>query len=302
MDLTLVIMAAGIGSRYGGIKQIEPVGQNGELIIDYSIYDAIQAGFTKVVFIIRKDIEEAFKESIFNRISKQIKAEYVFQDINDLPKGFTVPAGRTKPWGTGQAILACKGVVNEPFLVINADDFYGRDAFVSTGKFLKSLPPNSKYHYSSAAYQIGPTISEQGSVSRGVMKVDKNGKLLEINERKTVEKIGNRVFYTENGQQFELAYDAPVSLTVFGLTPDVFTLVEERFPKFLSDSKNDPLKSEFILPGILGEFAKEKIATFDLFESRDKWFGFTYKEDKEKVNNELREMIKAGKYPPKLWN
>lgn len=302
MDLTLVIMAAGMGSRFGGIKQIEPVGPNGELIIDFSVFDAKQAGFNKVVFIIKKDIEQAFKESIFNRISKQIDAEYVFQEPDDLPKGIKFPEGRVKPLGTGQAILAARHVVKTPFMIINADDFYGRDAFVSTANFLKSLPANSKFQYSSVFYKIGETVSEQGSVSRGIFQIGCNGKITDIKEVKEIYKNRDKISYTENGKEIILPQNAPVSMTAFGLTPDVFELVSEKFPAFFEENKDNLLKAEFVLPGILGELLREKKVSFKIFESKDKWFGFTYKEDKEIVMSELKNMIAQGRYPSQLWN
>lgn len=297
MNATLVIMAAGMGSRYGGIKQIEPVGPSGEIILDYSIFDAIEAGFNKVVFVIRKDIEEAFREAIGSRMEGKIKVEYVFQDITDLPKGYEVPEGRTKPWGTGQAILACKNVVKEPFVVINADDYYGKEGFTRIYEYLcRPKEVQTKFNFCMAGFQVGNTLSEYGTVTRGICQVD-NGILTKIVETKEIGK-GNNCATTPHGN---VPLEQPVSMNMWGLTPDIFEELELRFKKFLGEIIGNELKAEYLIPTIIGDMVEEHVATVQVLETPDKWFGVTYKEDKEYVVKSFAKLVEEGVYSKKLF-
>lgn len=291
--MTLLIMAAGMGSRYGGIKQIEPVGKHGELIIDYSIFDAIKAGFDKVVFIIRRDIEQEFKKSIFDRIGKHIKAEYVFQE---KPQG-----ERTKPWGTTHAILAAKNVVKEPFCVINADDFYGREALVKMAEYLKQNK-SSIGKYAIVGYQVGNTMSGSGSVTRGVCVVDKNKMLTKIDERKRIEKHGDRIAFTlDDGTTWhQLAPNQTVSMNFWGFTPDLFPKLEQKFAEFFEANKNS-MTAEYPIPVTIDDLMKENKVTVEVLTSTDKWLGITYQEDKKQVVDEFAKFIKDGVYPSPLW-
>ena len=297
MDTALVIMAAGMGSRFGGIKQIEPVGPNGEIILDYSVYDAIEAGFNKVVFIIRKDIEEAFRAAIGDRIEKRIKTEYVFQNMEDLPGGFTVPEGRTKPWGTGQAILACKGVVKEPFAVINADDYYGKEGLRKIHDYLcNPASVDAKYNFCMAGFEVGNTLSENGTVTRGICQV-KEGILTKIVETKEIGK-GDGCAVTPDGN---VPLDQPVSMNMWGLTPDIFPELEKRFVTFLGGIEGNELKAEYLIPTIIGDMVDEGCACVHVLKTSDKWFGVTYKEDKALVVESFAGLVEQGVYPRKLW-
>ena len=297
----LVIMAAGMGSRFGGIKQLEPVGPSGEIILDYSVYDAIEAGFQKVVFIIRKDIEEDFKRIIGDRMEKQIEVEYVIQDIDDLPEGYVKPEGRTKPWGTGQAILSCLGVVNEPFAVINADDYYGKEGLRKINAFLQNVQQTSeedkKYHFCMAGFQLGNTLSENGTVTRGVCEVSEDGFLLDIEETMEIGKGGTTAVTPTKTIPFE----QPVSMNMWGFTPDLLEELKERFVPFLDGIKGNEMKAEYLLPTIVGELIHEGKADVTVLDTADKWFGVTYKEDKEFVVSSFRELVNQGVYPEKLF-
>lgn len=300
---TLVVMAAGIGSRYGGgIKQLEAVGQSGEIIMDYSIYDAIEAGFTKVVFIIRKDLEKDFKEIIGNRISKYIEVEYAFQELNDLPEGFIKPEERTKPWGTGQAVLSCLGKVNEPFAVINADDYYGKEAFVKVNEFLsRSKPSDGMFNFCMAGFLLGNTLSDNGVVTRGVCKVSKDRILLGVEETHGIEKtVNGPVVKDESGNEVKLDPNSSVSMNMWGFTPDFIDELQKRFIEFLK-VKGQDLKAEFLVPIIVDDLIKEKKAEVTVLETKDIWFGVTYKEDKEVVVNSLKKLVEQGIYPVKLF-
>jgi hypothetical protein len=296
-------MAAGLGSRYGGIKQLEPVGTSGEIIMDYSIYDAIEAGFSKVYFIIRRDLEEDFKQVIGDRIAKHIEVEYIFQDIDNLPKGYSKPEGRTKPWGTGQAILSCSGKLKEPFLVINADDYYGKAAFKIVYDFLSNPTASDKqYHFCMAGFQLGNTLSENGTVTRGVCQVSQNNILLNIKETSNIEKRGNAaVANSGNEDEYELDLERPVSMNMWGFTPDILTELEERFPVFLDQLDQNPLKAEYLLPMIVDDLIKEGKAEVTVLHTMDKWFGVTYKEDKEYVVKSFQKLVEEGIYPKKLF-
>ncbi|MBM6743532.1 NTP transferase domain-containing protein [Drancourtella massiliensis] len=293
----LVIMAAGIGSRFGGgIKQLEPVGPNGEIIMDYSIRDAVEAGFDKVVFVIRKDLEKDFKEVIGERIEKQIPVEYAFQELDDIPQEFQEKfQGRTKPWGTGQAILACRGKVTEPFLVINADDFYGKEAYVEAYQYLKEKKEASgKEPICMVGFVLNNTLSENGGVTRGVCEVDENGHLTNIVETHNIIRKGEKAEAEDGAKELEL--DVPVSMNMWGLQPEFLDILEKGFHEFLETTKADDLKAEYLLPTIIGGLLKEGRAEVTVLNSKDKWFGVTYKEDKESVVNAIKELIEKGIY------
>lgn len=303
MKTALVIMAAGIGSRFGGgIKQLEPVGPNGEIIMDFSIHDAIEAGFNKIVFIIRKDLEKDFREVIGERIeatAKKFNVEiaYAFQEINNLPQGYTVPEGRTKPWGTGQAVLACKNIVNEPFAVINADDYYGKKAFKLIHKFLQNYTPDKPSDYCMAGFILKNTLSDNGGVTRGVCKVDENSYLVQVDETSNIEKTPTGT--VANG--VEINPDSNVSMNMWGLTPEFINILEKGFNEFLAEKGNE-LKAEYLLPIIIDKLIKSNEATVKMLETDDKWFGVTYKEDKESVASSFNELFAQGVYKTDLFS
>ena len=299
---TLVVMAAGIGSRFGGgIKQLEPVGPNGEIIMDYSIYDAMEAGFDKVVFVIRKDLEKDFREIIGNRIEKKVEVAYAFQEVDDIPEAFKEKfAERTKPWGTGQAILCCKDVVEEPFLVINADDYYGKEAYVEAYKELTALEKRAdKMQISMVGFVLKNTLSENGGVTRGVCKVDDNQMLTEIVETSNIVKTANGAAVAEDGVEKPIDADTPVSMNMWGLRPEFFEILEKGFAEFVAAREEGNLKGEYLLPTIIGDLLKEEKVEVKVLKSHDKWFGVTYKEDKELVVNEVKALVEKGLYPEK---
>lgn len=299
---TLLVLAAGMGSRYGGLKQIDPIGPNGEIIIDYSICDAIRAGFGKVVFIIRKEIEKDFKECVGDRFKGIIAVDYVFQELHKLPEGFTVPEGRKKPWGTGHAILMAKGVINEPFAVINADDFYGRSGFAEMGKYLtQAADKNGVSDFAMVGYVLRNTLSEHGSVSRGVCKLDADGDLIEVVERTTIEKKGNgAVAVDDPANPVELTGDEYVSMNLWGFTPSYFDALENGFCAFLTARGNE-LKSEYYIAIPVTEMLESGKATVKVLPTQDSWFGITYPEDKPLVVESVRKLIARGDYPAKLF-
>lgn len=300
----LVIMAAGMGSRYGGLKQIDPVDAHGNKIIDFSIYDAVWAGFEKVVFIIKKDIEQEFKENIGNRMAAHVQVEYVYQELVKLPEGYEIPEGRVKPWGTGHAILCCKDVVDGPFAVINADDYYGRSAFVSIYNQLNKVSDGEKYQYTMVGYQLYNTLTENGHVARGVCSTDEAGMLVDIHERTRIEKHGDMAEFTEDdGKTWtELGEDTIVSMNMWGFTSSILKELEERFAAFLDrELPVNPLKCEYFLPFVVDELLKEDKAEVSVLKSVDRWYGVTYKEDKETVVSAIKELKEAGLYPEKLW-
>ena len=298
MDTTLVIMAAGIGSRFGGgIKQLAPVGPNGEIIMDYSIYDALQAGFNKVVFIIRRDLEKDFKEIIGNRIEKICKVEYAFQEQDNLPGGFVTPKERKKPWGTGHAVLSCKGIVNEPFLVINADDYYGKEAFKKIHDYLVSDEvKNNPFAFCMAGFILKNTLSDNGGVTRGVCKVDSNNLLVDVTETGDIEKTETGA-KTPNG---EIDANSYVSMNMWGLTPQFIDDLEDGFVEFLSNTDKDDLKAEYLLPAVIDGLIKEGKAKVQVLPTQDKWFGVTYKEDAPTVISSIKKLVADGVYPEKL--
>ena len=288
-DITLIVMAAGMGSRFGGLKQIEPVGKNGEAILDFTVYDAIKAGFTKVVFVIKHAIENDFKEFVGSRIAKKIKVEYVFQEIDKLPDGFTAPDDRQKPWGTAHAILCCKDVVNEPFAVVNADDFYGRSALQKVAEFLKQEENN----YCMVGFRLANTLTENGSVSRGVCEIDNQNCLTKVTERT---KIIDCKYTEDDGKSWtSLSPDTVVSMNLWGFMPDIFEFIEKGFKEFLKTNINLP-KSEYYLPTVVSSLIDNGQKNVEVLVAEDKWYGITYKEDKQKVVNAIGAMIDAGIY------
>ncbi len=300
---TLVIMAAGIGSRFGGgIKQLEPVGPNGEIIMDYSIYDAIEAGFSKVVFIIRKDLEKDFKEVIGNRMEKVVTVEYAFQEIDNLPEGIKVSSKRTKPWGTGQAILSCKDIISEPFVVINADDYYGKEAFSKLHNYLVDRRENEKNNYCMAGFILGNTLSDNGAVTRGVCNIDDDFYLVDVEETKGIEKKGSKVIApTSNGDVKEIDERSYVSMNMWGFMPEIMEELEQGFVNFLNNLGDQEDNKEYLLPTIVDGLIKSGKGKVKLLESKDRWFGVTYKEDKEVVVKSFEKLIKDGVYPAKLF-
>ncbi|MBP3569832.1 MAG: nucleotidyltransferase [Lachnospiraceae bacterium] len=300
----LVIMAAGMGSRYGGgIKQLEHVGVSGEIIMEYSIYDAIAAGFDKVVFITRKELEAEFKKIIKPSVAEQVEVEYVFQELDNLPAGFSVPEGRTKPWGTGHAILSCLGTVKEPFAVINADDYYGKEAFVKIHDFLANVQPNEKcMPISMVGFVLENTLSENGQVTRGVCRVDENHMLTHIEETFGIEKQGDiAVGKNGAGEPVELPLHTPVSMNLWGFTADFLDTLEAGFIEFLGGIAGNEAKAEFLLPEVVGSMLREKKAEVKVLTSSDRWFGVTYKEDKDMVVRSFRELYEKGLYPEQLF-
>ena len=296
---TLVIMAAGIGSRFGGgIKQLEPVGPNGEIIMDYSIVDAMDAGFDKVVFVIRKDLEKDFKEVIGNRIEEKVQVEYAFQELDDIPEQYReVFRKRKKPWGTGQAILCCRDVVHEPFLVINADDYYGKEAYREAYKELTSDKEDSDVmNISLVGFILKNTLSENGGVTRGVCKVDEKRMLREIVETHNIIKTDKGAAVKLDKKEEEIDIESPVSMNMWGLQPGFFEILEKGFSEFLSQLNEEDLKSEYLLPTIIGALLKQGKVQVKVLESKDKWFGVTYKEDKEGVVAAIRDLIDKGEY------
>ena len=297
----LVVMAAGMGSRYGGLKQIDPVDANGHIIMDFSVYDALQAGFEKVIFIIKKENEADFKAAIGDRLSKYIQVEYVFQDLNNIPEGFSVPEGRVKPWGTGHAVLNCIDSIDGPFAVINADDYYGRNAFSMAYDFLSGEQDEENCcHFMMVGYQLKNTLTENGHVARGICETDEQGYLKDINERTKIQRRGEGIAYTEDDGEtwVPLAGDSIVSLNMWGFSAGLLKELKERFTAFLEENLPvNPLKCEYFLPFVVDELLKEKKATVKVLESVDKWYGVTYKEDKPVVMQALEGMEEAGLYP-----
>ncbi|MBQ8532167.1 MAG: nucleotidyltransferase [Clostridia bacterium] len=287
-DITLVVMAAGMGSRFGGLKQIEPIGKNGEVLLDFSVYDAVKAGFTKVVFVIKHAIEDDFKAMVGKRIAKRVKVEYVFQETDALPEGYTCPDDRTKPWGTAHAILCCKDVVKEPFAVVNADDFYGRSAFIKMAEFLKSDTAD----YCMVGFRLQNTLTENGYVSRGVCETE-NGELRSVTERTKISDCK----YTEDDGKSWTALDPQtvVSMNLWGFRPDIFGYIEDGFKVFLNERINEP-KSEYYLPSVVSSLIERGEKSVKVLVAEDKWYGVTYKEDKQNVVDAVEKMVADGLY------
>lgn len=304
-ETTLVIMAAGIGSRFGGgIKQLEPVGPNGEIIMDYSIYDALQAGFNKIIFIIRKDLEKDFKEVIGNRIEKVAHVEYAFQELDDLPDGFTRPSERKKPWGTGQAVLSIRGLVDGPFLVINADDYYGKEGFKKIHDYMVDCmnEDSEVYDLCMGGFMLANTLSDNGGVTRGVCQIAEDGYLKNVVETYDIWRSGQGLAATdEQGNPVHVDVNCHVSMNMWGLPASFLKELETGFPRFLSELREGDIRSEYLLPRIIDKLVADKKATVKVLETPDKWFGVTYKEDKQAVVDSLRALIAGGAYPEKLY-
>lgn len=299
----LVIMAAGMGSRYGGLKQIDPIDRAGHLIIDFSIYDAIEAGFEKIVFIIKRQDEADFRSSIGDRMEKYVKVEYVYQDMA-LPKGYQVPEGRTKPFGTGHAVLSLRGKVKEPFAVINADDYYGKHAFKMIFDYLKNYREEDVYPYTMVGYVLENTLTDNGHVARGVCEIGEDGLLKGINERTHIEKHDGGTAYTEDDGKtwVTIPEGSCVSMNMWGFGPSILEELNNRFPAFLDENlPKNPMKCEFFLPMVVGELLSEKKAAVKVQKSLDKWYGVTYREDKEAVMAAIQKLKDDGLYPEKLW-
>jgi hypothetical protein len=295
---TLLVLAAGMGSRYGGLKQIDPVGPSGETIIDYSIFDAVRAGFGKLVFVIRQDIESAFREAIGARFEKRLPVEYVFQELNKLPEGFSIPPNRTKPWGTGQAILMADDVIREPFAAINADDFYGANSFRVLAEHLKSGSPD----YSMVGFTLRNTLSEFGSVARGACEVGPDGYLRGVRELTKIERDGNRAKYTDaSGAMQRLTGDEPVSMNMWGFTTGLFPHLREQLTEFLKRHGQEE-KSEFYIPLVVNDLVSAGKERCKVLRTNDAWFGVTYREDRPFVVEGIRKLIARGDYPQKLWD
>ena len=303
MKTTLIIMAAGIGSRFGtGIKQLAKMAPNGEIIMDFSIYDAKEAGFTKVVFVIRRAIEKEFKEVIGNRLSKVMPVEYVYQELEDLPEGYLLPEGRVKPWGTGQAILACKNVVKEPFVIINADDYYGEEAFIKLHDFLISENENKeKMNLAMAGFSLKNTLSENGAVTRGVCVADANGYLKKVIETTGIQIVDGKIQCDNAEVSKWITSDTMVSMNMWAGYPDFLQYIDEGFSGFLDKLNDNPQKKEYLLPNIVAELLEKRAASVKVLGTSDRWIGITYKEDIEPAQKGFSLMIEKGLYPVNLW-
>ena len=301
MKPTLFVLAAGMGSRYGGLKQLDGLGPNGETIMDYSIFDAIRGGFGKIVFVIRKDFEQDFRDKVLSKYEGHIPTELTFQAIDDLPEGFTCPEDRTKPWGTNHAVLMGKSVINEPFAVINADDFYGRDAFAVMGKWLSELPEGSEGKYSMVGFRVCNTLSENGTVARGVCAKDEAEMLTAVVERTEIMRVDGVISYKdENGEWQPVGEETPVSMNFWGFTPDYFKYSEAQFVEFLKENIDKP-KSEFFIPLVVDTLINNGKATCEVLDTTAKWFGVTYAADRPGTVEKIQALVDAGEYPNKLF-
>lgn len=300
----LVIMAAGMGSRYGGLKQIDPVDEEGHIIMDFSMYDARRAGFEKVVFIIKRENESDFREAVGKRIEKYMEVSYAYQDLENLPEGYEAPEGRVKPWGTAHAVLSCMDQVHGPFAVINADDYYGREAFQLIYDYLSTHKDDEKYRYTMVGYKLGNTVTDNGHVARGICDMDANGELVGIHERTRIEKRNDGIAYTEDdgATWVPVGADTTVSMNMWGFTRSILDEIRDRFPAFLDEGlKSNPMKCEYFLPAVVSSLLEEDRAAAAVLKSADKWYGVTYKEDKPIVVAALRKMKEEGLYPEHLW-
>lgn len=299
MKPTLLVLAAGMGSRYGGLKQLDGLGPNGETIMDYSIFDALRAGFGKVVFVIRRDFEEDFRRKILTKYENHIPVEIVFQSIDDLPEGFTAPEGRTKPWGTNHAVMMGAKAIREPFLVINADDFYGRDSFAVIGRRLAET--EGRGNYSMVGFRVGNTLSESGTVARGVCRTDAGGYLAGVVERTDIARVYGRITFTgDNGEKVTIDDTTPVSMNMWGFTPDYFDFSEEYFRLFLEKNAANP-KAEFYIPLMVNELITTGRARVEVLDTASQWFGVTYAADRQGVVDKIAALVAAGEYPEKLF-
>lgn len=303
MKPTLLLLAAGMGSRYGGLKQLDGLGPNGETIMDYSIYDAIQAGFGKIVWVIRKDFENDFREKILSKYEGHVPCELCFQSLDDLPEGFTVPEGRVKPWGTNHAVLMAKDIIKEPFCVINCDDFYNRDCFKVIGKFLSELPEGAKNTYAMVGFRVGNTLSDNGTVARGICSKDEKGNLTTVVERTEIERRDGEIKYKDDdGQWVATPENTPVSMNVWGFTPDYFEYSESFFKEFLANPENQKnLKAEFFIPLMVNKLINEGTANVKVLDTTSKWFGVTYSADRPSVVEKIQNLVDTGVYPNKLF-
>lgn len=300
----LVIMAAGMGSRYGGLKQIDPVDEEGHIIMDFSMYDARRAGFEKVIFIIKKENEENFKEAVGDRMAKYMDVSYAFQELANIPEGYEVPEGRVKPWGTAHAVLSCIDQIDGPFAVINADDYYGQEAFKLIYDYLASHEDDEKYRYTMVGYHLGNTVTDNGHVARGICDMNENGELVAIHERTRIEKRDGGIAFTEDdGETWtSVPADATVSMNMWGFTKSILTEIKEGFPAFLEEGlQSNPMKCEYFLPTVVSDLLREDRATVAVLKSADKWYGVTYKEDKPVVVAAIKRMKEEGLYPVHLW-
>lgn len=295
--MTLVILAAGMGSRYGGLKQIDPITDNGKFIIDFSVYDAIASGFNKVVFVIKKENLEVFRDTIGKRFEDKIEVKYVFQSLDDLPEGFSVPEGRVKPWGTAHALLAARDEVKDSFAVINADDFYGRNAYKLISEHFAEMKAGECGNYCMVGYILENTLTENGTVSRGICRTDENGELIDVTERTKIARAGDIAVSVENGEEIRIPLDAVASMNCWGFTPEIFGGVMEGFKNFLSQPHADELKCEYYLPFAITELMGEGKCTVKVYSSEDAWYGVTYAEDKEKVKASIKALLDGGVYP-----
>ena len=303
MKPTLLLLAAGMGSRYGGLKQLDGFGPNGETIMDYSIYDAIKAGFGKIVFVIRKDFEQDFRDKVLCKYEGHVPVELCFQSLDALPEGFTCPEGRVKPWGTNHAVLMAKDVIREPFCVINCDDLYNRDAFMVIGKFLADLPEGCTNRYAMVGFRVGNTLSENGTVARGICSKDADENLTTVVERTEIMRVDGKVSYKdEQGVWVAVGDNTPVSMNMWGFTPDYFVHSEEYFKGFLADPANmaNP-KAEFFIPLMVNKLINEGTATVKVLDTTSKWFGVTYAADRQSVVDKIQSLVDEGVYPNKLW-
>lgn len=301
-DITLVILAAGMGSRFGGLKQIEPMGPNGEFIIDYSVYDAIKAGFNKIVFLIKRENYDLFKETIGARVEPYIKTEYAFQELNNLPLGYTLPSNRVKPLGTAHAVLCCKEKVHENFAMINSDDFYGRDAFIKAYEYLSKVDESSS-EYGMIGYKVANTLTENGSVKRGVCNVDNNGYLTNLTESK-VERVNNEIIASplDGSKAFTVKDDDTVSMNFLLFTPSIFNYIEEGFPEFFDNNKDNLLTAEYLIPDVLSNLIKNNKASTKVIPTSANWYGVTYKEDAPGVKRAIQNLVDNHEYNDNLWD
>ena len=300
----LIIMAAGMGSRYGGLKQIDPISDKGEIILDFSLYDAMMAGFEKVIFIIKRENEVDFRALIDGRAGKYMKTEYAFQELSDIPEGYQIPEGRVKPWGTCHAVLSARHLINGPFAVINADDYYGREAFRLIFDYLSTHEDDEKYRYTMVGYELGKTVTDNGDVARGICDMDENGELIGIHERTRIEKRDGGIAYTEDAGKtwVPVEADATVSMNMWGFTRSILDEIRDGFPAFLDEGlKSNPMKCEYFLPTVVSNLLEKDRAAVAVLKSADKWYGVTYKEDKPVVVAALQKMKDEGLYPEHLW-
>jgi NDP-sugar pyrophosphorylase family protein len=300
MKKTLLFLAAGMGSRYGGLKQLDQFGPNGETLMEYSIYDGIRAGFEKIVFVIRRDFEADFKKAFIDKIKNKVEVDYVFQELSNIPNEFSIPDGREKPWGTGHAILVANEKVNGPFTVLNADDYYGSEAYKIMYDFLDGLNISDQKLYCIAGYPLKKTLSDYGAVSRGVCEMDANGNLIRVTERLKIARSGDKILYQENDQSFPLEEDTLVSMNLMGFSTSFFDYLKTYFVEFLKNSGNE-LKTEYLLPQVVNELAVNGKVNVKVLKTDSQWFGVTYQEDRPMVMNNIKELVRKGIYPYNLW-